>query len=208
MPDELDEDALQADLLAVFEKHHIQAGVGLFMRPGVRGVGIRSQDHRLDAQNVGEIHAQLDVLTRDQFTDPLPASVHSHEVRPEDFPSLDLIAEERLRQVTSERWSSKHDDQHDHGELVHAACQYASIQTLYVKSDDNWTETVVFMPIWPHDWKFKTEVDRVTGQGLDWHHQQKIEDDAQVLRDRIRDLTKAGALIAAEIDRLARKSKA
>lgn len=54
--------ALQSDLLALFEKYGIQAGVGLTRREKdngefVQGVAIRSQDDRLDAENIGIIEA-------------------------------------------------------------------------------------------------------------------------------------------------------
>lgn len=87
---------------------------------------------------------------------------------------IELIAEERKRQVTKERWTPEHDDEHDSGEIAMAAAAYAwhaggaSLNGVYGVN------------LWPWDascWKPK---------------------------DPIRDLVRAGALIAAEIDRLQR----
>lgn len=82
------------------------------------------------------------------------------------------IYEERLRQVTEEGFSSKHDDQWDAEELVQAAKVYI---------DENYP--FYDAPMWPYRWDRK------------WHKPSK---------DPIRNLIKAGALIAAEIDRLRR----
>lgn len=83
---------------------------------------------------------------------------------------IELIAEERNRQIEKEGWSPEHDAQHYRGELAIAACLYADI----------YAETKTKVPYgWP--WEDK------------WWKPSK---------DRIRNLTKAGALIAAEIDRI------
>ena len=82
---------------------------------------------------------------------------------------IDLIKQERERQIYSEGWSSEHDDEHTNNELALAAVCYALPGT-YLSS--NWPST------WDKKWYKPTT--------------------------RIKDLTKAGALIAAEIDRLLR----
>jgi hypothetical protein len=84
---------------------------------------------------------------------------------------IELIAEERLRQVEKEGWTFEHDDEHKRGELAMAAACYAN------PCDHDYIPEV-----WPWD--------------IEWW---KPTPD-----DRIRELTKAGALIAAEIDRLQR----
>lgn len=95
-------------------------------------------------------------------------------------PGIERIIRERSRQIASERYSSEHDDEYVDEELALAAVSYA----LSKKEG----EALVFEArpmslidaFWPHDW-------------------------APIKRgDRIRDLEKAGALIAAEIDRLLR----
>lgn len=85
-----------------------------------------------------------------------------------------LIAAERLRQIDKEDFDSTHDDNHNNGELAAAAMSY--IQHASLNHPVDW----VLEMSWP------------------WH-----EDDFKP-SEPIRELVKAGALIAAEIDRLVR----
>lgn len=87
----------------------------------------------------------------------------------------DLIYRERLRQVQEEGWTPEHDDSHSEGELAAAAAAYAYPGVLRTR-DGRSVHSSLLWP-WGDGWK---------------------------PGDRIRDLTKAGALIAAEIDRLQR----
>jgi hypothetical protein len=89
----------------------------------------------------------------------------------------ELITEERLRQVNGEAYTSEHDDAHTRGELAQAAMCYTR-HALYGG----------YGPLtWPWDYKWwKPGIGRT-------------------VETRIRALTKAGALIAAEIDRLQRR---
>jgi hypothetical protein len=85
---------------------------------------------------------------------------------------VQLIYEERLRQVEAEDYTLGHDLTHKRGELAMAAATYAMPpdERIYIRRFPN--------PVtWPARWTFKPG-------------------------DRIRELVKAGALIAAEIDRL------
>jgi hypothetical protein len=100
---------------------------------------------------------------------------------------VDLIAAERQRQVEDERWTDYHDDGHEDGALALAAAVYAlptaerdtEIQVLVANT---WTPRKIRFHLWPFGWNwFKPTPD-----------------------DRVRELVKAGALIAAEIDRLQR----
>lgn len=84
------------------------------------------------------------------------------------------IVEERARQITVEGFSATHDDRHTKTELVFAAVAYA----LYATD----TSAGVAAKYWPWD----------------------IEDWNPDVNDQVRNLVKAGALIAAEIDRLER----
>lgn len=91
---------------------------------------------------------------------------------------IELIAEERQRQIEKEGWTPEHDAEHNNSELAIAAASYAMPQgtrTYMIVPDGQ------YLPIfWPFDarwWKPCPD-------------------------DRIKELTKAGALIAAEIDRL------
>lgn len=88
-----------------------------------------------------------------------------------------LIAAERKRQIEVEGWTADHDKEHYVGELVHAASCYL------IYDYPHWAEDDSAIPIpnnWPWDFKW-------------WK---------PTPNDRVRELVKAGALIAAEIDRL------
>lgn len=93
---------------------------------------------------------------------------------------IELIAAERARQISQEGWTPEHDDEHDNGQLARAAACYAMgvfERQRALNSDCN-----ILGWLWP--WSMRC-----------W----KPTPD-----NRIRELTKAGALIAAEIDRLQR----
>lgn len=111
---------------------------------------------------------------------------------------LDLIAAERKRQIEGERWSSEHDDEHESGELATAAACYAlpsgkrqiQCHTVPVCGDSSFPpgQTKVHGTEHPRLWPWDCRWWKPTPN------------------DRIRELVKAGALIAAEIDRLQRKA--
>jgi len=88
-----------------------------------------------------------------------------------------MIQAERDRQRDVEKWSPAHDDQHKHGELADAASLYAMTDRLLNTRMDLFS-----------DWPFE----------LEWWKRCK--------HSRIKQLAIAGALIAAEIDRLNRKA--
>lgn len=88
----------------------------------------------------------------------------------------ELIAEERQRQLNKEGWTAEHDEQWINGELLDAAEAYLR----YVRTGNEICfGSVPAELIWPWDSKW-------------W----------KPSRDRVRNLVKAGALIAAEIDRI------
>ena len=104
---------------------------------------------------------------------------------------VELIAEERRRQIEEEGWTSEHDDKHKSGEMIFAGVCYAinfGFNAIGQKGKYRllpWSE-MIFAPkewikyLWPFEecwWKPK---------------------------DNLRDLIRAGALIAAEIDRIQR----
>lgn len=81
---------------------------------------------------------------------------------------IEIIADERKRQIESEGWSAEHDKQYTDGSLAIAAASYALAKGHLIPT------------FWPWDkkwWKPTPE-------------------------NRIKELAKAGALIAAEIDRI------
>ena len=91
---------------------------------------------------------------------------------------IHLITDERERQINEELWDSGHDDEHDEEEIAFAAVCYA-MPTSARKMNSNGDAPYY----WPWDsyyWKPS---------------------------NRIRDLVKAAALIAAEIDRIQRQRR-
>lgn len=90
---------------------------------------------------------------------------------------IELIAAERQRQLSVEGWTPEHDDKHVGGVMAQAAALYAIPYGVRV---GGW----FFERLWPWDAK--------------WYKPRA--------GNRIRELEKAGALIAAEIDRLLRKA--
>lgn len=103
---------------------------------------------------------------------------------------VELIAAERARQISQEGWTSEHDDDHGDGQMADAAGCYALAPhhraptiSARIPGNTRLPEQRVRVPArWPWDaewWKPCPE-------------------------DRVRELVKAGALIAAEIDRLNR----
>jgi len=88
---------------------------------------------------------------------------------------IDLIKAERERQVSAQEWTPQHDDGHTWGQLADAAMAY-----LHQYSEDP-IKDVVAPGVWP--WESES-----------W----------KPSADPVRNLVKAGALIAAEIDRIQR----
>jgi len=100
---------------------------------------------------------------------------------------IERIAAERNRQISSEGWTPERDDIHDDGSLSMAAACYAFPMKITVSGDYGEATEIDIdneMPLgWPASWD------------TDWWKPDE---------DPIRNLEKAGALIAAEIDRLLR----
>jgi hypothetical protein len=105
----------------------------------------------------------------------------------EGMNGAELIAAERERQITQEEWSFPHDDGHVYGELVEAAAVY--VRTALTSINPNSPIAAAPMSEPPSDWPWEEE------------------DFKPAWSDPVRNLVKAGALIAAEIDRLQRAAK-
>lgn len=98
---------------------------------------------------------------------------------------IELITAERLRQITAEGWTPEHDDEHGDGQLADAAMCYIGTTT---NRYDGYSRMYREVPAaWPWDDKW--------WKPAPWP-------------ERIRNLVKAGALIAAEIDRIQREESA
>jgi hypothetical protein len=100
---------------------------------------------------------------------------------------IEWIAAERRRQIEAEGWTPEHDDQHQDSELAFAACYYAMPCMIVRHCGEH------LCPIVPGDF-FKE-----TGWDQKWAKRDK--------KGRIQRLAVAGALIAAEIDRLKREAE-
>jgi hypothetical protein len=104
--------------------------------------------------------------------------------KPVDMPGLRLIAAERARQMApepnGEDWKPEHDDQHEKEALAYAAVCYAMPQSCGSAR----------LALWPWDERWWKPAIRLNHIG-----------------ERKRELAKAGALIAAELDRLIRLEK-
>jgi hypothetical protein len=96
-----------------------------------------------------------------------------------------LIVAERRRQITDEGFDADHDDKHTLGDLSLAATAYARIGSATIRgasADEFPVDMMMAEGEWPSEW----------------------EEYWRPSDDPIRNLVKAGALIAAEIDRLLR----
>jgi len=101
---------------------------------------------------------------------------------------IELIAAERQRQIDAEGWTPEHDAEHRDRALARAAmcyvCNYVEqAWTLDGVNDKNYTAASVPY-LWPTEW----------------------DDASWKPKNPIADLTRAGALIAAELDRLTAKA--
>jgi hypothetical protein len=108
---------------------------------------------------------------------------------------VERIAAERLRQKEQERWTEGHDKQHFAGELAMAAICYAAPEPIRMKMEvpincgcreAMCPHSMDSKKVWRDPWPWEEK----------WDKRKK--------HDRLKQLVIAGALIAAEIDRLER----
>ncbi len=104
---------------------------------------------------------------------------------------VERIAAERERQIAAEGWTPEHDDAHKRGQMTGAAINYAAFAHFQMSTfrDDGtrfYRGLAPELKFWPWDEEWWKPSDN----------------------DPIRNLEKAGALIAAEIDRLLRLQEA
>lgn len=109
---------------------------------------------------------------------------------------IELMAEERQRQIEKEGYNSEHDDLHTDGELVRAAIAYLAVSHDYedtqVDEFDDFEARVAkeLHPILKNEfWPFNIKEFKRSDRLPDWH------------QTPTKDLIKAGGLIAAELDR-------
>lgn len=97
------------------------------------------------------------------------------------------IAAERQRQRSAEGWTPEHDDEHHNAEMLQAASQYLDMGEFIARTGRDDGESY-FGGLPPQAWRWPWDIS--------WWKPD--------YGDPIRNLEKAGALIAAEIDRLQR----
>lgn len=106
---------------------------------------------------------------------------------------VQLIAAERRRQVEAEGWTAEHDDAHHRGELIEAARCYA-----YAAQVAEWHDLSDWFGL---DAEGRINLPAAANARWPWSPR-----DWKPTGDPVRDLTRAAALLAAEIDRLLRKA--
>lgn len=107
---------------------------------------------------------------------------------------INAIRKERIRQITQEGYEPDHDDEHLSGQLADAAACYAAGRPIFERVEakrKNHPHMIRFSELWP--WG-DSEDKRLDGTGR-----------RRANAGRIKELTKAAALIVAEIERLERR---
>ena len=99
---------------------------------------------------------------------------------------IELIAQERQRQIEQEGWTPEHDDQHNDSEMAMAAVAYIYADEFDADSYRNGSLEILYTAAYSF-WPWRS--------------------DRWKPKDRLSNLIRAGALIAAEIDRLQRESE-
>ena len=111
---------------------------------------------------------------------------------------VELIAAERERQINDEGWTAEHDDDHTDRSLAMAACCFAAPERLWKMRGSSFTGGVEIFDPWP--WAAQYDKRRHPGGAVK-------SPSSYSPQERFDLLVKAGALIAAELDRLMRATK-
>lgn len=107
---------------------------------------------------------------------------------------IELIADERKRQIEQEGYTAAHDSQHEDSELIKAALAYLT------PGDDSTSEYnggTFGNYYWPWEDGFKVETTKAVWANAKEHELMRVT----FPHPSLKDLVKAGALIAAAIDR-------
>jgi hypothetical protein len=110
---------------------------------------------------------------------------------------VEIIAEERSRQIEVEGFEADRDAAYSRGELVLAAICYASPETVYIERRFT-NNRIQFDDPWPSSWNRSWDKAGKGPNGSRYPCNPFYVSKA----DALRRLAKAGALIAAEIDRI------
>ncbi len=117
---------------------------------------------------------------------------------------IKLISDERARQVSDEDWTPEHDDEHTDGSLAAAAVCYAAPERLF-REERRFVNKVTYEDPWPWEGKWDK---RYRYRSCRDNSGNRLPDPGTYnAEERIDLLTKADALIAAEIDRLLRQQE-
>jgi hypothetical protein len=115
--------------------------------------------------------------------------------RVDSLSGAERIAAERARQVAEEGYSSEHDDAGGGDDIAMAAACYAAPEPIFVRRD--FAAGTTYRDPWPWDERFDKRP----------YNGNVLILETTTPAQRIRLLEKAGALIAAEIDRLLRAAE-
>lgn len=115
---------------------------------------------------------------------------------------IELITKERQRQIESEGWTPEHDAEHSDGSLALAACCYASPVQLFQFHEINRSKK--FVDPWPLNWDYCFDKRRFSRSKGNKNYPYSADPSMYTPGIKKDLLVKAGALIAAEIDRLER----
>lgn len=113
----------------------------------------------------------------------------------------EMIAMERLRQIGIEGWTQRHDDEHDQHELALAAVAYAAPAPVFVGTATKFE--IRLSEAWP----WHSDDDKRSPDVRAWYPEPlatALTNRPELREQRIGELVKAGALLAAEIDRIIR----
>ena len=151
----------------------------------------KSLDIREQA-SLGMEHMIHLIKSRNEYINNLESQIAKQkDLNMNQLTGIELIAKERQRQIDEEGWTAEHDDLHSDGEMAQAAAVYATVtqENLIRVLDHDYGDG------WPWD--------------LEWFKPYRETDGPFCPQsipgvDRVRCLFKAGALIAAEIDRIER----
>ncbi len=118
---------------------------------------------------------------------------------------IDRIATERRRQIEKKGWTPEHDDLHVDGALAFAAVCYAAPVPLFESHRYSWG--FGFCDPWPGSWSAACDKRYRCGERHENPRNVPPNPETYTSEERLDLLVKAGALIAAEIDRLLRQEK-
>lgn len=114
----------------------------------------------------------------------------------------ELIAKERKRQIEKEGWTAEHDDGHSDASLALAAICFAAPERIYIMRQ--YASGPAFYDPWPDSWDERWDKRYEYGENKRTGANYPPRPETYTKQERLDLLIKAGALIAAEIDRIKR----